>query len=122
MPKASEEITTVAKKTTTKRKFDSLEPFVRMVASARHPKLRLNRDTSKLIAIMMKEKAVEFTEGGADLMRWRNKNITTLQSRDVKAYIMSAYPEDLAETMLTGAVKAERKFIRAKKTQPAEES
>jgi hypothetical protein len=127
MPKAAEELMSPSKKTTvavvpnsptkkvTKRKFDSLESFVRTLSSNRHPSLRVNPDAAKLIARMAEQTVLELAEGGADLMRWKNKSTATLQSRDVKTFIENSYPQELSEAMIAHSRKAERKFARAKK-------
>ena len=105
-------------KKTTKRKFDSLESFVRTLSNNRHPSLRLNPDAARLIARMAEQTVLELAEGGADLMRWKNKNTATLQSKDVKTFIENSYPVELSEAMISHCRKSEHKFSRAKKDKP----
>jgi hypothetical protein len=107
-------------KKTAKRKFDSLESFVRTLASKRHPSLRLNPDAARLIARMAQQSVLELAQGATDLMRWKNKNTATLQSKDVKTFIERSYPGELTEAMLAHCKKAERKFLKSKKHSPTE--
>jgi len=134
MPKQAEELLSPSKKVkaatdiasptkkVTKRKFDSLESFVRTLSSNRHPSLRVNPDAAKLIARMAEQTVLELAEGGADLMRWKNKSTATLQSKDVKTFIENSYPAELSEAMIAHCRKAERKFARAKKEKPVASS
>ena len=114
MPKTAEEVSSPNKKNV-KRKFDSLETFVRTLSTNRHPTLRLNPDAAKLMARMAEDSLDRLAEGGINLMRWKNKRAVTLKSKDIKTFIETSYPEALSEAMLARCRVAERQFSRAKK-------